>query len=189
MIIVVGGHSRKIGKSSVVAALIAEFSWAQWTALKITSHNHDSAGVEPYALTEETAATATDSGRYLAAGAVRSYLLRASGAQLGKALSSLKPILNPAGNVIIESNRIIDLVQPDLYLLVVDPAVDDWKASALRNLSSVDAIVVVRKQRTVPTARALPRSVPQFVVEPPGYSSPELSNFVARRLQAASDVD
>jgi hypothetical protein len=188
-VIVVGGHSRKIGKSSVVATLISGFRECRWTALKITSHHHDAPSDEPFALTREIEATATDSGRYLAAGAERSFLLRASATQLEQAMCSLKPILHAATNVIIESNRIIDLLQPDLYLLVVDPTVDDWKASALRNLQSADAILLVRKERSTPSVPSLPSSVPWFAVEPPTYSSPELFNFVAQRLEAASGGD
>jgi len=187
--IVVGGHSRKIGKSSVVAALISALSDARCTARKITSHRHSVAAGSPFFLAEETEATATDSGRYLAAGAERSFLLRASAKHLELALSSIKPILETATNVIIESNRVVDLLQPDLYLLVVDPTIEAWKASARRNLAAADAILLVRKQATPADLPTLPRGVPQFPVEPPGYTSPELFNFVVQHLVAASGGD
>ena len=39
-IIVVGGHARNVGKTSVVAGLISAFPQYSWTAIKISSHQH-----------------------------------------------------------------------------------------------------------------------------------------------------
>ena len=39
-IVVVGGHSRNIGKTSVVAGLIAALPELRWTAVKITQYGH-----------------------------------------------------------------------------------------------------------------------------------------------------
>ncbi|MCU1309890.1 MAG: hypothetical protein JWO20_1015, partial [Candidatus Angelobacter sp.] len=39
-IIVVGGHSRDVGKTSMVAGLIAGLRDYQWTAAKITQFGH-----------------------------------------------------------------------------------------------------------------------------------------------------
>ena len=39
-VIVVGGHSRNIGKTSVVAGLIARLPEFHWTAFKITQYGH-----------------------------------------------------------------------------------------------------------------------------------------------------
>ena len=39
-VIVIGGHSRNVGKTSVVAGLIAALPEFRWTALKITQHGH-----------------------------------------------------------------------------------------------------------------------------------------------------
>ena len=40
MLVVVGGHSRNIGKTSVVAGLIAALPEFGWTAVKITQYGH-----------------------------------------------------------------------------------------------------------------------------------------------------
>lgn len=81
MLLVVGGHSRNIGKTSVVEGLIRRFRQQKWTALKITQYGHgvcthagEACGCEtepehPFALSEEYVAGPTDSGRFLAAGA------------------------------------------------------------------------------------------------------------------------
>src|SRR5262245_7461432 len=39
-IVVIGGHSRSVGKTSVVAGLIAALPEFNWTALKITQFGH-----------------------------------------------------------------------------------------------------------------------------------------------------
>ena len=39
-IIVIGGHSRSVGKTSVVAGLIAALPEYNWTAFKITQYGH-----------------------------------------------------------------------------------------------------------------------------------------------------
>ena len=87
MLLVVGGHSRNIGKTSVVEGLIRRFRQKKWTALKITQYGHgvcshagEACGCEtepehPFALSEEYVAGPTDSGRFLAAGAERSLWL------------------------------------------------------------------------------------------------------------------
>ena len=84
MLLVVGGHSRNIGKTSVVEGLIRRFRQKKWTALKITQYGHgvcshagEACGCEtepehPFALSEEYVAGPTDSGRFLAAGKERS---------------------------------------------------------------------------------------------------------------------
>lgn len=84
MLLVVGGHSRNIGKTSVAEGLIRRFRQKKWTALKITRYGHgvcshagEACGCEtepehPFALSEEYVAGPTDSGRFHAAGAERS---------------------------------------------------------------------------------------------------------------------
>ena len=39
-LIVVGGHSRSVGKTSVVAGIIAALPEMHWTAAKITQYGH-----------------------------------------------------------------------------------------------------------------------------------------------------
>ena len=48
-IVVIGGHSRNIGKTSVVCALISALPARRWTAIKITQFGHGvcSANGEP----------------------------------------------------------------------------------------------------------------------------------------------
>ncbi len=83
-VIVVGGHSRSVGKTSVVAGIIAALPEMRWTAVKITQFGHGvcSANGEPcdcetddhtWAVTEERDRSGeSDSSRFLVSGAARS---------------------------------------------------------------------------------------------------------------------
>ena len=197
MIVVVGGHSRNIGKTSVVEGLVRSLPEAGWTALKITQHGHGICSAEgepcgcetdyvhPFAITEETAPSSTDSGRFLAAGAKRAFWVRTPVGQLGEAMPDLRRILAESGNVIVESNSLLNFIVPDLYLIVLDYSVADMKDSTRRFLDRADALVVVGDGKEPPwesiPARWL-RAKRTFNVTPGAWVTPELAGFVARKL-------
>ena len=152
--VVIGGHTRNIGKTSVISALIRELAPFGWTAVKITQYGHsvcshdgkpcDCAPKEhPFVLTEEADSSGrADTCRYLAAGARRSLWLRARQGQLGAALPLLSRKLRGEEWVIIESNSILEFVRPALYLVVVNGSQRDFKPSARRALAQADAFVL-----------------------------------------------
>ena len=193
MLLVVGGHSRNIGKTSAAAGIIAALPEARWTAVKITQHGHgvcSAAGepcqcaldlAHPYALSEQHEPDSTDTGRFLAAGAVRSWWLRTAAGQLAYGLPSLRRIVDESENVLLESNSVLGFLRPELYLVVIDPAVADWKTSARRQVDRADAYLVVERPAPLP---ALPRK-PAFLVRPPAYLSAGVVRFVAGRLALA----
>src|SRR5215813_6356705 len=105
MLVVVGGHSRNIGKTSVVAGLIRKLRDRRWTAVKITQYGHgvctskgEACGCEtgdpehPFAVSEEYEPNKTDTGRFLAAGAERSFWLRAPSGEMSRAASTMQKI-------------------------------------------------------------------------------------------------
>jgi len=204
MRVVVGGHSRNIGKTSVTEGLIRKLRDRKWTALKITqygnafcAHHTGEAvcGCEPdngeeFALTEEYEPNATDTGRFLAAGAKRSFWLRVPAGELPRAASLVRKILTQGDNVMVESNSILELVQPDLFLMLLDFGCQDFKASSLRYMDRADGYVVVDHGINAPLwdgiARGLWDDKPQFLVQPPRYVTPQLAEFVTSRLTAAS---
>ncbi|MFN0166164.1 MAG: hypothetical protein ACKV22_07005, partial [Bryobacteraceae bacterium] len=160
MFVVVGGHSRNIGKTAVAAAIIRELSDLNWTAVKVTQHGHGicapvgepcGCSIEyehPFALSEEQdPTTGTDSARFLAAGALRAYWLRAPVGQLGHAVPAFRRLLESSENLIAESNSVLQYFQPDLYLPVLDFGVEDFKDSALKYLDRADALVTVGSPR------------------------------------------
>ncbi|HEY5254105.1 MAG TPA: hypothetical protein VIJ53_05610, partial [Acidobacteriaceae bacterium] len=152
-IVVVGGQARNIGKTSVVAGLIASLPQFEWTAFKVTQFGHGicSANGEPcdcetdahtVAVTEERSfGSGTDSARFLAAGAVRSYWVRTRQGQLAEAMPRVRKELALAKNAILESNSIVRFLKPDLYLTLLDPAIQDFKPSAQYFLDRADAVL------------------------------------------------
>ena len=183
MVVVVGGHSRKIGKSSVVAGLIRSLRRAEWTAIKVTAHLHDTDSAEAgFVVHEEESATSTDSGRYHAAGAVRSFWISASRGGMESAAQEVRRLAAAARNTIVESNSILDFIEPDLFLVVIDPTVEDWKDSARRQLKRADALVVVRRNQVAGSGLPLVEDRTQFTVVAPDYESPDLVALVEQRL-------
>jgi hypothetical protein len=149
VIVVVGGHSRNIGKTAVAASIIAATREAEWTAVKVTQHGHGvcehacscAEHVDPVAVDEEREPNGTDSGRFLGAGARRAFWLRTAQGELARAMPWMRELLAQGGNVLFESNSVMQFVKPDLYLVVVDYSVKDMKDSTRRFIDRADAFV------------------------------------------------
>lgn len=203
-ILVVGGHTRNIGKTSVVAGLIAALPPMKWTAIKITQFGHGvcSANGEPcdcetadhtLAISEERdPTTGTDTSRFLAAGAARVFWVRTRQGQLSEAMPRIRRLIAEADNVLIESNSILRFLQPDLSLTVLDPTIADFKPSALHYLDRADALILPGDTDLKGLTHAWPSvspsllaTKPTFFAEPPRYCSEELVRFVAEKLPAA----
>ena len=200
-IVVVGGHTRNIGKTSVMAGLIQALPEKHWTAFKITQFGHGvcSANGEPcdcdtgehtMAISEErNRSSGTDSSRYLAAGAARSYWVRTRQGQLADAMPRLRKLMAEAENCMVESNSILRFLKPDVFLSVLDPGTEDFKASAKQYLDRADAVVVTGGSLGAAawkdvSCSLLSRAVP-FRGEPPCYCSAELITFLRTRLSPA----
>jgi hypothetical protein len=198
--VVVGGHSRNIGKTSVMAGLIRDLKSLRWTAVKITQYGHgicshdgqpcECAPAEhPFALTEELdAAGRSDTSRFLQAGARRSLWLRVRQGQLAQALPLLKRTLAGDECVMIESNSILELMKPSVYLAVLDSRQTDFKPSALKFLSLADALVPIASgHNAVEYAwqgldHQLLKNMKTFPVNAGDFSSHHLSEFVREKL-------
>src|SRR5215831_12288073 len=103
-LVVIGGHSRSIGKTQLVCDVIAALPLANWIAGKITQYGHgvcatngrdcDCAPTEHIvALDWEAAANHTDSGRFLKAGAAKSFWLRTKQGYLAEGMPVLREAL------------------------------------------------------------------------------------------------
>ncbi len=192
MLVVVGGHTRNIGKTSVVCAIIRSTPQLAWTAIKITQYGHGVCSKDgepcecalpdhPFGLQHEgNPASGTDTSRFLAAGASRSYWARTAAGSLGEAVPALRRLWESSGNTIIESNSILQFVKPDLYLTVLDFGNADFKDSSRRYLDRADAVIAVSDglPAWAGVAGSLWRNKPIFRVAPPEYSNPELAALV-----------
>jgi molybdopterin-guanine dinucleotide biosynthesis protein len=199
-IVVVGGNSRSVGKTSVVAGLIARLPDLHWTAFKVTQYGHGFCTADGKPCQCQTAdscvsvsaerehATGTDTARFLKAGAARSIWVRTRIGMLAEAMPRIREELAHAENAILESNSILDYLDPDLYLFVLDPTVADFKESARRWLDRADAILVSTafsawaEQSPGQNLAAKPR----FPIAPPAYMSDDVVEFVRARLAVKS---
>ena len=75
-------------------------------------------------------------------GTVRSLWVRTRAGNLAEAMPRIRRELEQTENAVIESNSILRFLQPDIYLSVMDPAVEDLKDSALLYLDRADAVLV-----------------------------------------------
>lgn len=161
-VIVVGGHTRSIGKTQLVCDIIHAFPETNWIAGKITQYGHgvcaqngencDCAPKEHgYAISwEQNAQSGTDSSRFLAAGAKRSFWLRTKQGFLAEGLPLLRNALTEAVGdnivdppvLILESNSVLQFIQPSLYFAVLDSRREDFKDSARVVLDRADALVL-----------------------------------------------
>ncbi|HEX8815054.1 MAG TPA: hypothetical protein VF753_06100 [Terriglobales bacterium] len=188
-VIVVGGNARNVGKTSVVAGLIGALREYSWTAIKITPHRHESADpVGKWNVVKETDPIGgSDTSRFLAAGAERAYLVVAEPDQMDEAMAAIRKVLADSKYAIVESNSIMRFLQPDLYLPVIDPTVEDFKASAKRFFDRADAVIMHRMSRSLDTEQTIEMPAafadrPIFLIEPPRYVTPEIVAFVRKAL-------
>ncbi|HEY1273224.1 MAG TPA: hypothetical protein VGF08_14615 [Terriglobales bacterium] len=200
-IIVVGGHSRNVGKTSVVVGLISALSEFHWTALKITQYGHGICSADggrcdcatadhSWAISDEQDRSGeSDTSRFLAAGARRAFWVRTEQGRLAEAMPAVRERVARAENAIIESNSILKFVRPDLYLTVLDPATADFKSSAQEFLDRSNAVILHRSAVSALWKGVSLQSVagrPIFHVNRPDYVSPEIVDFVRSKLTARS---
>jgi hypothetical protein len=202
-LVVVGGHSRSVGKTSVVAGLIAALPEFNWTALKITQYGHGicSADGKPChcatddhtrAITEERDRSGeSDTSRFLVAGAQHSIWVRTRQGMLGDAMPDIRRRIAGAENVIMESNSIMRFLHPDLYLSVLDADREDFKDSAREFLDRADAVILHRTGAAPVWNSVSLESVAShtsFFIEPPAYVTAEIVTFVREKLSTSRTV-
>lgn len=204
-LLVIGGHSRSVGKTSVVAGLISALPEFEWTAAKITQYGHGicsangaacdcATGDHSWAITEERDRDGdSDTSRFLKAGARRVFWVRTEQGRLAEAMPTFRQRIEGAKNVILESNSILKFVRPDLYLTVLDPSTGDFKTSAREFLDRADAVILHEAHsglawQSVSLKPVAKRST--FHIVPPKYVTAEIIDFVRAKLTtwAASEA-
>jgi hypothetical protein len=198
-IVVIGGHSRSVGKTSVVAGLIAALRSHHWTALKVTQYGHGVCSLNgeschcatddhSWAISEEKDRSGdSDTSRFLIAGAVRALWVRTEQGRLAEAIPTIRRRIAESENVILESNSILKFVRPDLYLTVLDSANADFKRSAQEFLDQADAVILHAANAAAWTGVSLKPVVgrPIFEIRPPEYVTPEIVEFVRNALTSS----
>jgi hypothetical protein len=205
-IVVIGGHSRSVGKTSVVAGLISELREYDWTAVKITQYGHGvcSANGAPcdcatddhsWAISEEKdRGGESDTSRFLVAGAVRALWVRTEQGRLAEAMPALRQRLERSRHVMVESNSVLKFLRPDLYLTVLDPGTEDFKTSAREFLDRAGAVILHDGSKASGSAwrgvsLKLVAGRPVFRITPPPYVTPEIVEFVRSSVALHATAD
>ena len=201
-LVVVGGHSRNIGKTSVTAGVITATRELGWTAFKLTQFGHhicsqDGAACDcavedpahPFSITrEQSTGGRSDTSRFLAAGALESYWVRTPQGQLATAMPEIRRIIAGRPYVIMESNSVLRFLRPDLYLVVLDWDTADFKPSARDHLDRSDAFILLEPQNSQPRWDKVPLALierrPVYRVRPPDYFPAEILPLLRARLAA-----
>ena len=203
-LVVIGGHSRSVGKTSVVSGLIAALREYHWTAVKITQYGHGvcSANGEAcdcatddhsWAISEEKNRQGdTDTSRFLQAGAAQALWVRTEQGRLAEAMPALRSRLGSSRNVIVESNSILKFLRPDLYLTVLDPGTEDFKKSAQEFLDRASAVILHDALNGATSWHGVSLKPvadrPLLRISPPPYVTAEIVEFVRTRLHADSEL-
>ena len=192
--IVVGGHSRNVGKTSVAVAIIAAWPEYPWTAVKMSSHWHDDEAVSDRKNVEEICRvdeeydrdSTADTGRFFAAGASRSFWVRIRQGCMEQAMPQLRPVLDSNPYVLVESNGIVRHIQPSLYLMVHRYDIEEYKDSARETIRHAHAVVAVNYSGSASPWKGIPADIisgiPIFPVPDPHVLPQDLIEFIRLRL-------
>ena len=141
-LVVVGGHSRRVGKTNVMRAILRATPEMNWHAVKISSHQR-----------HRILHSATDT---------IPNLLRLSDLEFADGLAGLSEMRGKGRNLLVESNRIASHLAPDLVVFVVDPHNPDWKDSAAACLDRADSLVFSQDGPSPPPLLDLQKLLPAF---------------------------
>jgi len=142
-LIIVGGHCRGVGKTTVIEHLLRGRPHEAWVAVKISAHRH-TPGPAGHLLIEEDDGRRPDrqTGRYLAAGARRAWLCHAADAVMPMAARFVAGLRASGMNVIAESNRLVQHADATTAIFVLSPPLEDWKPSSAPLVAAADAFVL-----------------------------------------------
>jgi hypothetical protein len=192
-IVVVGGSTQGVGKTSLICGLIAALREFQWNAVKISTQDH---GRSTPVWEEKQPGLGSDAGRYLAAGAARAFLAtapmqdRMCEPDLPAVLDELWPNFGRGTNLIFESNSVVHHVRPNACLMIHAVSrkglpLPERKPSFIAAVGHADAMVVLSNEDpTIPAELCLPGQEPKPIFHLASLEevSPELLAWLRPRL-------
>ena len=119
--------------------------------------------------------------------------MRTEQGRLAESHAAVRGKLAEAENAILESNSILKFLRPDLYLTVLDPATADFKKSAQEFLDRADAVILHQSENAEAAWREISLKPvarrPVFRISPPPYVTPQIIEFVRRKLTTEDTED
>jgi len=186
-VLVIAGSGRGAGKTAVGCALMAAMPEVSWAAVKVSPHRHD-VGEELWE--ELDFRSDKDTGRYLAAGARRAFLVSgASDFRAAELVLEARGRASLCDALLVESNRIAAGTvarcgEAAVSLAVLAGAEAEWKTSLLECVGRVDAVVLANSVSPEEFVSPFARK-PVFGLAAGLWSVPELVRFVRGRLLLA----
>ena len=186
-VLVIAGSGRGAGKTAVGCALIAAMPEFSWAAVKASPHGHDT-GEELWE--ELDTHSQKDTGRYLAAGARRAFLVSGvTDSRAAERVAEARERASLCDALLVESNRIAAGAvarrgEPCVSLAVLDGPEAEWKASLREAAGMADALVLANGTSAEEFASPFLRK-PVFGLAAGQWSVPELIQFVRARLLLA----
>ena len=154
-IVTVSGTCSEVGKTGLVCELLARLPG--WVAVKVTRGHYRSCGRDPetccvsgllgdeprvFAARGDTAVDGKDTGRYWAAGAADVRWVVVARGQEAEGIARALAELDGRPGVLVEGNRVVESLSPDLALMVALPGQKEVKPSARRIVDRMDALYV-----------------------------------------------
>jgi hypothetical protein len=147
--LMIGGSGRNVGKTTLICAIMRKFASAtQIIGLKVTSirpgekdfhGHHDTASSSSYQIIEEQDNDSEkDTARMLRAGAKKVYYLQTTDDQLSMAMKSFFDIEDQNSIIICETRNLSRIIKPGIFVLISDPAHDNFKANSSEFFKTAD---------------------------------------------------
>jgi hypothetical protein len=157
--ILVGGESRKCGKTSLVCRILAWFPERAWVAVKVSEHRHET----PHP-------TGGDTARYLAAGARNATLIEAAGEDAAR---QVEEWIDGAEAACVETTSAAQWLTADVRLMVRANGTPPKPAAAAERFRPDAFVGAPRREDPAPCF-------------PPG--SEELREYLVKRWKEKRDL-
>jgi hypothetical protein len=149
-ILVVGGTGRNLGKTEFICRLVHRFSKTNITVIKIKTlyqgderfHGKGYDMEDDYIIRKETGGGGLeDSKRFLEAGAKSVLYIRSRADKLGEAVKKALSAISRNEMIIIESNSVVNVLDPAAYVILADPDKEKHKPGSRKLIDRADIII------------------------------------------------
>ncbi len=154
-IVTVSGTCSEVGKTTLVCELLARLPG--WAAIKVTRGHYRSCGRDPdtccvsgllgdeprvFSDRADTDVAAKDTGRYWASGAADVRWVVVARGQEAEGIARALAELRDYPGIVIEGNRVVESLDPDLAIMVALPGQKEIKVSARRIVGRMHGLYV-----------------------------------------------
>lgn len=148
--IAIGATNRNCGKTTYICGLLSRFKEHKPIAIKIKTvypddskwHGTGTPLVGDFELREENAETGKkDSVRMLQAGAAKVFYLKTKNSFLEVSITEMLKDIPKDQPIIIESNSLLEIFKPALFLMIKSDDKSKFKPSALKFMDQADLVL------------------------------------------------